>query len=424
MKKLFFILCFLNGSVEAVLDTKKAHLSNEWYPSDPVKLHKKLDELDKEAVLQYGAQVQGVRVLIVPHAGLHYSGCLAAACFRLLDPKKVRRIVLLAPSHHMPFKGVVLPSYSAYRLRSGVIPVDTKVVQELKKVGVHFAMIESEKKDPHQREHALEIELPLIQRYAPRAKIVPLIVGALDQEQMSFVAHNLKKYIDKNTVVVVSSDFTHYGPRFNNVSIKNNEYMPFHIRSLDNSILQPIFNRSLSLFLQKITEPEITICGKNPLSLLLSLFNQGICHEEVPYLIGYDTSYKKGLDRDHSVSYVGLVFGKKHQGSAPFLTAYEKRSLLELANQSVQGTVSNNNMLAQGLLIPIISPALQEPVDLFFAYKKKKDVEFITMKKNDVNKKMPLYQAVIEKARKVASFIDSKDLVFKIGVSGAEEYIA
>ncbi len=422
MKRLFFILCFLSQEAVAVLDAKKAHLSNEWYPSDPVKLHKKLDELDREAVVLYGADVQGVRALVVPHAGLHYSGSLAAGCFRLLDPKKVRRIILLGPSHHMPFKGIILPSYSAYRLRSGVIPVDTKVVKELKKVGVHFTMINSEKKDPHQKEHALEIELPLIQRYAPRAKIVPLVVGALDHEQITFVAHSLKKYIDKNTVVVVSSDFTHYGPRFNNVSIKNNDTMPFHIRSLDNSILQPIFNRSLSLFLQKINEPDITICGKNPLSLLLALFDEGMCQQEVPYLIGYDTSRTKGLDRDHSVSYVGLAFGKKHEGSAPLLTAYEKRSLLELADQSIHNSLSKT-MMADNLVAPIISPALQKPVDLFFAYKKKQDPSFITIRKADTGKR-PLYKAVIEDARKVALLTDPKDIALKIGVGGTKDYLA
>ena len=104
-KKGMFLLCIsmVAGCIHGGVDAKKAHLSSEWYPSDPVKLKKKLKELDEEAESLYSAQVAGVRALIVPHAGLSYSGSLAAACFRLLDRKKVRRIVLLAPSHHMPF---------------------------------------------------------------------------------------------------------------------------------------------------------------------------------------------------------------------------------------------------------------------------------------------------------------------------------
>lgn len=152
-KRTFFLLIsFTAGFIHAGVDAKKAHLSNEWYPSDPIKLKKKLKELDDEAESLYNAQVSGVRALIVPHAGLSYSGSLAAACFRLLDRKKVRRIVLLAPSHHMPFKGIILPSYSAYRLHSGVIPIDAKMVRELASLGSPFSLItEPEKRSSQQR---------------------------------------------------------------------------------------------------------------------------------------------------------------------------------------------------------------------------------------------------------------------------------
>lgn len=389
----FLLISLVTACIQAGVDAKKAHLSNEWYPSDPIKLKKKLKELDDEAESLYNAQVSGVRALIVPHAGLSYSGSLAAACFRLLDRKKVRRIVLLAPSHHMPFKGVILPSYSSYRLHSGVIPVDAKVVRELASLGAPFSLIMESKKDPHYKEHALEVELPLIQEYAPRAKIIPLIVGSLDPSEVKKVSQALKKYLDKETVVVVSSDFTHYGPRFDNIPFKVDQATPFKIRSLDNGLLQPIFNRSLSQFLTHITEAESTVCGKNPLSVLLGLFEEGAFEREVPYLIGYDTSASKKKDHRNSVSYVGMAFGKPHLGPVPMLTEYERRSLVDLAYAVMENKITH--VVEQELLLPIVTPTLKRPSHLFFSLHKKSHPSFISQQKS---KSSSLYRTVMVQA--------------------------
>lgn len=389
----FLFISMVAGCIQAGVDAKKAHLSSEWYPSDPVKLKKKLKELDEEAETLYNAQVSGVRALIVPHAGLSYSGSLAAACFRLLDRKKVRRIVLLAPSHHMPFKGIILPSYSSYRLHSGVIPIDAKMVRELAQVGAPFSLITESKKDPHYKEHALEVELPLIQEYTPRAKIVPLIVGSLDANEVKKVSQTLKKYLDKETIVVVSSDFTHYGPRFDNIPFKVDQTTPFRIRSLDNGLLQPIFNRSLSQFLTHIRQEQSTVCGKNPLSILLGLFEEGVFEREVPYLIGYDTSASKKNDGQNSVSYVGMAFGKPHLGPVPLLTEYERRSLVDLAYTVMENKITH--MMGQDLLLPIITPALSKPSHLFFSLYKKSAPSFISQQKS---KSSSLYKAVMLQA--------------------------
>ncbi len=414
------MVCVLSLDFAGTSDAKKAHLSNEWYPSDPDKLKTKLQDLDQEAAAQYGAEVSGVKALIVPHAGLRYSGCLAAACFRLLDPKKVRRIIVLAPSHHAPFQGIILPSYSSYRLHSGVLPVDAKMVQELKKIGGAFTMVNHVKKDPHYKEHALEIQLPLIQKYAPRAKIVPLIVGSLDTKQMQQATQALKKYIDKETVVVVSSDFTHYGPRFNNVPFKNDALTFLKIRSLDNALLQPLFNRSLPDFLEKVTQEEATVCGKNPLSLLLALFDYGAFHQEVPYLIGYDTSRTKDADEKNSVSYVGLVFGKRSTSAVPLLTAYEKRSLIELAQQTIDN--SSTHAISDELLCPIVTPALQKPAHLFFGNKKKSGMQLVSIEKPS-GKDDALYLTVKRQAQvatvcQPVQFADLDDLASKLSLGG------
>ena len=390
-----FIASCLVIHAQSSNDFKKAHLSNEWYPSDPKKLKKMLTALDHEAEEKYGADVAGVRAMIVPHGGLAYSGSLAAACFRLLDPHKVRRIILLAPCHSMPFQGILLPSYSSYRLNSGVVPIDAKMVQALHSFGAPFSRAKQIKQDPHYKEHTLEIELPLIQKYAPRAKIVPLFVGLLDLQEARIIARQLKKYINESTVVVVSSDFTHYGPHFDNVPFKNDETTLFRIRFLDNQLLQPIFHRSLQGFLEKISKPNVSLCGKSPLSLLLALFQEGVFKNEIPYLIGYETSVYKKNDKDNRVSFVGMVFAKGPVDSVPVLTSYERRSLTELAYNIKENSLLHT--LSEELLCPIVSPALEKPARLFLSHKENK---IISIAQADPD--MSLYQHVIKQAHKQA----------------------
>lgn len=354
-------------------DSKKAHLTKEWYPSnshDPKVLSLALKELNQQAKAQYGARIAGVKVLIVPHAAFSYSGVLASACFSQCDSKIIKRIIILAPCHTSPFAGVQLPSYSSYRLSSGVLPVDAKLVQALKQENKLFFMASSPKQDSHYIEHSVEIQLPFIQKYASRAKIVPLIVGSLDQEALKKVARGLKKHIHDQTIIVVSSDFTHYGPRFDNVPFKQDKTTADRIRLLDNALLQPIFNRSLADFLEVLHHSEANICGKNSLALLLALFEEGVFPHVVPYLIGYDTSRTKGKDLENSVSYVGVAFGAPSKTISPILTEYEKRSLAQL-NVLARSTQESMGIDEQErfLRMPLISPGIQKTYDRLLAQK-------------------------------------------------------
>ncbi len=351
-------------NIESKSEIKRAHLSNEWYPQNSVALQKMLFDLDKKAEQHYFADVAGVKIIIAPHGCLKQSGALMAGCFRLLDACDVRRIIILAPCHSVPIEGVLLPSYKTYALRSGTLAVDAKVIKGLQASGKPFFKAKHAKEDAHYKEHTLEIALPFIQKYAPEAKIVPLFVGVLDQKTMFKAAASLKKYIDDTTIIVVSSDFTHYGPRFENVPFKNDETTIFKIRSLDNDLLQPIFHRSFAHFFKKISSTQISLCGKNPLALLLALFEHGICKKEIPYLIGYDASayYKK--DTKNKVSFVGIVFAQPPSGSMPLLTRYEEQSLQEL-DKNMQKNRMSAHKISENLLYPIMSPALEKPVRLY-----------------------------------------------------------
>ena len=149
------------------------------------------------------------------------------------------------------------------------------------------------------------------------------------------------------------------------------------------------------------------MCGKNPLSVLLGLFEVGAFEKEVPYLIGYDTSMaKRAGDCKNSVSYVGIAFGKPQLGPIPMLTGYEQRALVDLAYSVMENKLTGG--VDKNLLLPVMSPNLQKPSRLFFALYKKTDPSFVnhhTGKQCKEETCESLYKAVIAQAEKsISSF--------------------
>ena len=141
------------------------------------------------------------RALIAPHAGYLYSGPVAARAFRLVTGAPFARVVVIGPSHYVAFRGVAAPRAGAFRTPLGEVPIDRAALTELP--GVILA------DEPHRREHALEVELPFLQRALGGGfALVPLVVGDATGEE---VAAALEPFADDPaTLVVVSSDLSHF----------------------------------------------------------------------------------------------------------------------------------------------------------------------------------------------------------------------
>lgn len=142
--------------------------------------------------------------LIAPHAGYQYSGPIAASAYATLAPwaDEIGRVVVLAPSHRLPFRGIATSSADAFRTPLGDIQVDRAAVDGLAglpgvlRLDAAFA-----------EEHALEVQLPFLQSVLPDFTLVPLIVGDADSDDVSGVIEALWS---EDTLVVVSSDLSHY----------------------------------------------------------------------------------------------------------------------------------------------------------------------------------------------------------------------
>jgi AmmeMemoRadiSam system protein B len=143
--------------------------------------------------------------LIVPHAGYVYSGEVAALGFIRLGPahERVRRVILIGPSHYADFEGLAATRARAFATPLGEVRVEEEALDELD--GMPQVRVFEEAHGP---EHALEVELPFLQAVLDEFSIVPLLVGRADAGEVGEVLDRL--WGGPETCVVVSSDLSHY----------------------------------------------------------------------------------------------------------------------------------------------------------------------------------------------------------------------
>jgi AmmeMemoRadiSam system protein B len=173
-----------------------------FYPSDSDTLREQVQGFIEKA--RPSGQPLLPKAIIAPHAGYIYSGAIAGSAYQHLlhSGQSIRRVVLLGPSHYASFSGLALSHYQAFRTPLGDVPVDTSAVQRIQSLP-QVQFLEA----AHEREHCLEVHLPFLQIALDNFSIIPLVVGSATPEA---VAEVLDLLWDENTLVVVSSDLSHY----------------------------------------------------------------------------------------------------------------------------------------------------------------------------------------------------------------------
>ena len=182
--------------------TRPAAQAGRFYPASPPSLARLVERFTSEA--RPGRSLSP-KAVIAPHAGYTYSGPIAGSAFApwLPDADRIRRVVLLGPSHWVSFPGLALPDVSALATPLGEVPVDLDAVRSLAahpQVRVFSSA--------HEREHCLEVELPFLQVLLRDFAILPLVVGSASDEEVREVVDAL--WGGDETRFVISSDLSHY----------------------------------------------------------------------------------------------------------------------------------------------------------------------------------------------------------------------
>jgi AmmeMemoRadiSam system protein B len=185
---------------------RPAAVAGTFYPEDTRELGGLVARLLAEAGRER-APSPAPKALIAPHAGYVYSGAVAASAFATLvpDAARVRRVVLLGPAHFVALRGLALPAAEVLATPLGEVPVDAGAAAALRRLPQV-----AERDDAHQREHALEVELPFLQALLGAFTVVPLVVGAASAGEVAEVLAAV--WGGGETRVVVSSDLSHYMP--------------------------------------------------------------------------------------------------------------------------------------------------------------------------------------------------------------------
>jgi AmmeMemoRadiSam system protein B len=146
-------------------------VGGRWYPGQPARL---AEDVDRYVAAAAGEPLPPrVCALVVPHAGLMYSGPVAAFAYAAARSDAPRTLVLVGPSHFVPFRGVALWGEGAWETPFGPVPVDAVLASAIRARSNEIVEVP----EAHGREHSLEMQLPFVARLFTGAAIVPMVMG-------------------------------------------------------------------------------------------------------------------------------------------------------------------------------------------------------------------------------------------------------
>ncbi len=220
------------------------------------------------------------KALIVPHAGYIYSGAIAATAYATLKPiaSRIRRVVLLGPTHRVAVHGLVLPGADAFETPLGQVMLDTAAahaIAQLPQVGVSA--------QAHELEHSLEVQMPFLQSVLTDFTLLPLAVGMATPEEVAQVLEAV--WGGDETLIVISSDLSHYLPYA-------------RAQRVDNETAQSIL---------KLQQPikHDQACGGTPISGLMLAAQR---HQLTPHLLDLRNSGDTAGSQDRVVGYAAFAF--------------------------------------------------------------------------------------------------------------------
>ncbi|MCX5632423.1 MAG: AmmeMemoRadiSam system protein B [Phycisphaerae bacterium] len=395
-------------------------LAGRWYSDDANILKKEVSRLFQTSTSSVEPKsdikpANDIIALILPHAGYQYSGRTAAMGIQSLG-RQYKRIIVIGPSHNMPMEVLSVPQETVYQTPMGQVAIDVEFVNKLLK-HPQFQVIPQ----ANQPEHSTQIQVPLLQYAQKDFKLVLIVAGQCSTQTITKAASILSSLVDKDTLVIASSDFVHYGPNYGYVPFKEN--VQEGIKNLDMGAYKYIEKLDSNGFMEYREKTGATICGYIPIAILLSTFDKS----SQAHLINYSTSGQLTGDFTNSVSYFSIAFSGKWQTSAHStgsgqassvepksspvksasvkatadkqennnsgLTEEDKKQLLDFARKSIVYFLDKHEM--PDVPDSNISERLKEP-----------RAAFVTLKENnqlrgcigDIFPRQPLYKSVISNA--------------------------
>ncbi|MHB9138243.1 MAG: AmmeMemoRadiSam system protein B [Victivallaceae bacterium] len=370
-------------------------LAGSWYPSSRAALSQMIRE---DMALVKEQKLQNVIALIQPHAGYRYSGKIAAYGLKEIANKDIRRVIIFGPSHSQPMTNCLSILQATHILTIlGEVELDSEFIAKIRKFSFCKSIPQA-----HVSEHSVDIQIPMLQTALKNFKLVPIVTGRLDEQTIKDIAAGISPLLDDKTLVIASSDFTHYGSYFNYQPFPVNFQTEENLKKLDYGAIEKILSINRNEFSAYLQKTEVTICGQEPIRVLLELLPPN----SKGYLLKYDTSGRMEGDYAHSVSYASFAFTGAWKTVSPTakpadstaaaeLSAADKKALLQLARKTIENAVAEKPPIEPEKSGIIISPAMKRNMGVFVTLKKKGQLRGCI---GEILPRRPLYQAIAGEA--------------------------
>ena len=303
---------------------RRAKHAGSWYSSDRTELDGTLSSFLEEAASESSTEDLDtpLRAVICPHAGYSYSGLTAAYSYHHLRSElqkvdsPIKRILLLHPSHHVYLNGCAVSGASRIETPLGNLQIDEELRDEILNLNPRgFSIME---KSVDELEHSGEMQYPYIAKACGKKniKVLPIMCGNISGRQEEDYGRLLAPIVGRQDVLcVVSTDFCHWGSRFqyqptpNTTSIEIHE----HIRQLDARGIRHICLQEPRAFAKYLTETRNTICGRHAISVWLNAVHCNKPEQEVLDIqfVKYAQSSHVRAMRESSVSYGSATARRK-----------------------------------------------------------------------------------------------------------------
>jgi len=281
---------------------RQAAVAGTFYPSDPKELKEMIESFYEEAIDQPTIG----KVLIAPHAGLVYSGPIAASCYAPLKKRasEINKVILIGPSHYVGFLGMAVPSVDQFETPLGKIRIDKESREKALTCDEVITYDQA-----HMQEHSLEVHLPFLQESLGDFTLLPVVIGDSSPETVSKLL--LKLWGDSDTLIIISTDLSHF-MTYDNASKTDAETCK-KIEKLDSNFnhLDACGSRPLHGFIQAAK-------AKNIFPKLIDLRNSG------------DTSGSK----DRVVGYASFICDEAKKLNT-VLSRSQQQTLIKLARYSI-----------------------------------------------------------------------------------------
>ncbi len=336
----------------------KSHLADAWFQSPDNQdlaayITRKTNEFQANIIKADIPKHKKLSALLVPHAGYAYSLDTAIKAYMHIDKKNYDRVLILSPSHRFPlFEKCALEPASCIETSCGNIFFDKEFSDKLQTLSPYII----NEPQASMQEHSIHIQLPLIRHFLGELPLAALMVGQFNYtKSLENFASMLYTLLDsypqgiERTLIIISTDFTHYGQNFNFYPFPYDNETKENLNSLDHTVYHAFASQDIALFEKVLQKTKATVCGSNAMKLLLTLIPDNASFEEV----AYTTSGELMNDFSSSVSYLSaLVYVDWTQGFCPRLpentsesrfTTEERQMIIDVAKKSLYFSVEHGH---------------------------------------------------------------------------------